>query len=776
MKLRLCLYLCLLVVTTLPAAIVNGFVTEEATGEPLAYVAVSVRGSNLGVYTNKKGYFTLNSVPAGNIEIAAQQLGYRTNLQTIFLATEDAQIELNFELTKAAVRIEGLVVEEEQEEFQVNSRDVKVANVYQTTEQLKEVISIGEADVFRSVMALPGVAPISDFSSGLYVRGGSPDQNLILLDGIDVYNPSHFGGIFSTFNTDAVKNVELLKGGFPAKFGGRLSSVLDVDNKDGNRKKFSGVGRLSLIASSLTLETPWKVAGQKGSFMISFRRTYLDLIRKLADLNIPDYYFYDGHAKLNWDFSQRDKFSASFYTGKDMLRLDEPYDAEMSWGNETFSTQWTHIFNPELFSHFLFAGSTFFSKIHSETDADEYWERLNEIDDVSIKGGLSWKPSAKHMIDYGFDVKWNNVQFNSGTNSDVYEDGMASGIEVDAVTTALYVQESWDIDAFWTFQPGLRATWCHTRSGYLPGEPTANFFNWSPRVSLRRKLTAQSNVYVAWGMFHQYLSMLSMGESTPMDLWFPIDETLEPGQSIHYIAGYKTEINEQFGLEIEGYYKQYDNLVEYRPETDYEWDNTTGTLSDVVNMGEGWSYGADVLFRTDWKGLRGFLGYSFSKTRRKIDSVNEDPVTGEEQEYYPKYDRTHQINLVENYYYSEYTGRQVWGADMRMGMNLSIMSGQPYMKPEHMYLDDSDIAFLYSYNDRFRLPMYVRLDLAFYLKWHKSWGSIEPYLQIINVLNHENVWFRGYGFEDNNDGTISITDDDTTMLPFLPFLGVNVEW
>ncbi len=762
----------------LPAAIVNGFVTEAATGEPLAYVAVMVRGSNLGIYTNRKGYYVLNHVPTGNIEIAAQQLGYRVTSQAIYISSEDEQVTLNLEMVKAAVQIEGLVVEGESEEFTVNSRDIRVANVYQTTEQLKEVISLAEPDLFRSVMALPGVTPISDFSSGLYVRGGSPDQNLILLDGIDVYNPAHFGGIFSTFNTDAIKNVELLKGGYPARYGGRLSSVLDVDNKDGNRKEFSGVARLSLIASSVTLETPWKLAGQKGSFMVSFRRTYIDLVKKLASLDMPDYYFYDGHTKLNWDLSQRDKFSVSFYTGKDVLSFDPPFNMDMSWGNETFSTQWTHIFNPQLFSHFLFAGSRFFSLMRFETDGDEFWERSNKISDLSIKGGLSWKPDSRHMIDYGFDLKWNSVLFDSDTNAYVDQNSMPDDIEVESVITAMYVQDSWDIDAFWTFQPGLRVTWCNTRSVYLDGEPTVDYYRWSPRASLRRKLTPQSNIYVAWGMYHQYLSMLSMGESTPMDLWFPIDETVEPGQSVHYIAGYKTELNEQFGFDVEAYYKTYDNLAEYRPETDYEWNNAEGTLGDVVNMGEGYSYGLDFLFRTDWNGLRGFIGYSFSQTRRKITSLNLDPETDEEQYFYPKYDRTHQLNIIENYYFSNATGRQLWKGDLRFGASYSLMSGQPYLEPEEVYFDGENFQFLYSYSDRFRLPAYSRLDLAIYLKWTNNWGAIEPYFQVINTFNQKNVWFRNYHTDpdDADVGIITLKYDDATMLPFLPLLGVNVEW
>jgi len=635
MKLRIMSILCLFMFSWLNATIVNGFVTDKASGEPLAYVAVSVRGTNLGIYTNKKGFYVLNSVPTGSIEIAAQMMGFKPFVQTLFIPAGQTEATLNIELEKASVRIEGMVVEDQAEEFKVNSRDVRVANVYQTTQQLKEVVSIAEADVFRSMMALPGVTPISDFSSGLYIRGGSPDQNLILLDGIDVYNPSHFGGIFSTFNTDAVKNVELLKGGFPAKYGGRLSAVMDVDNKDGNRKEFTGIARLSLISSSATVETPWRISEQKGSFMISFRRTYLELLKAAADLDIPDYYFYDGHAKVNWDYSQNDKFSLSFFTGKDMMTMDEPYDAELSWGNQTFSAQWTHIFNPQLFSHFLFAGSKFFSKIYSETDADEFWKRYNEINDLSVKGSLTWKPSDNHMVDYGFDMKYLNVLFDSATNAYVDENGMPDDIEVGSAINAMYVQDSWDIDAFWTFQPGLRATWCQSRSHYLGGEPTANFFNWSPRASLRRKLTVNSNVYVAWGMYHQYLSMLGMGESSPLDLWFPIDKTVEPGHSTHYIAGYKTEINQQFGIDVEAYYKTYQNLVEYREETDYEWNNETGTLSDVLNKGKGYSYGLDLLLRTDWKGVRGFFGYTFSKTRRKIVSNNLDPETDEERYYYP---------------------------------------------------------------------------------------------------------------------------------------------
>jgi outer membrane receptor protein involved in Fe transport len=755
------------------AATISGFVTDKASGEPLLYAMIGVKNTDLGVVSNKKGYYILNNVPTGDVEVTVRKIGYRKFTTTVHIDNAREQELLNVELEEQAVVLDGIKVSGDRKHPEINTREIQVSSTSLQTSDLKEVISFAEADVFHSLMALPGVAPISDFSSGLYVRGGSADQNLILIDGIDVYNPSHFGGLFSTFNTDAVKDVELLKGGFPAQYGGRLSSVLDVTNKDGNRKQFKGVARLSAISTSATLETPWKIGKQSGSAMASFRRTYLELVKSVIDTDI-DYYFYDGHAKVNWDYSPRDKFSFSTYFGKDVLGMNVGMDMDISWGNETFSAQWTHVFNSQLFSHFLFAGSHFNSTMNGDSDSGEYFKRLNDIYDNSMKGSMTWQPVEEHMIDYGFDVKFNDVTYKVETNTNV-DPGTLPNIEVSSATSAVYVQDSWDLDAFWTVQPGLRFTWNNSESDYLEGHPTADNTNLEPRISVRRKLTPRSNVYVSYGRYHQYLSQLSADESSPLDLWFPIDKSVEPGRADHYIFGYKSEWFGQLGFELEGYYKDYRNLQEYKIETEYEWDNSQ-FLGDVLNMGRGYAYGADLLLRNDWNGMSGFIGYAYGVTKRKINRLNINPENGNEQYYYPRYDRTHQMNIIETYKYSEYTGRKFLGSDLSVNVSYSYMTGQPTSKPEEVYYDGENLQFFYSYRDRERLPAYSRLDLSINTKWYFKHWSLEPYLQFINVFNHKNVWYREYIPHIDENQNITIEKKDVGQFPFIPLIGFNAEW
>lgn len=754
---------------------VSGFVSNASNGEPLAYVAVFLQGTNLGSITNEKGYYVINHVPTGEVVLSAQQIGFSLYSQKLKVESVSHELYQNIELSRENVKTEGIKVEEKRYDEEVNTREIRISKVIRTTEDLKNVSQIAEPDVFRAIQVQPGVTPISDFSSGLYVRGGSPDQNLILIDGIDVYNPTHFGGVFSTFNTDAVKNVELLKGGFPARYGGRLSSVLNITNKDGNRKHPEGIARISLLSSSGTLEGPWRLGKLKGSYMFSGRRTYLELVKKALSLDIPDYYFYDGHAKINLDLSQQDKFSFSTYLGKDKLKMEDGIDLGISWGNETFSSQWTHIFNPQLFSHFIFAGSHYGSLMKQESDADEYWERANDIWDLSVKAYMSYQPVDSHILDYGFDLKFNKITFSSESNADI-DDTHMPNIEVSSRILAAYLQDSWALNYSWTFEPGLRLTYASSKSEYRDGEPTSSYGRISPRLALRRKLTDNSNIYGSFGIYHQYLSLLSYEEFSPMDLWFPLDETVQPGKSVHYIIGYKSEISNQLGIEIETYYKDYENLVEYRMETDYEWNNETGTLSDVLNIGPGFSYGTDILLRTDLHGFEGFIGYGFSVTRRKIDSQNINPDTGKEQYYYPKYDRTHQINIVENFNFTKASGKDFLGADWSLGFTFSYASGQPYAKPEHAYFDGDYIKFIYSYKDRYRLPDYLRLDVSASFRWDFSGWSLEPFIQVINITGHENIWNRAYTAPIDEQGNITIKEHDTTMFPLIPFLGFNIEW
>lgn len=751
------------------AATISGYVTEKLTGEPVAYANIIVAGKYMGSVTNHKGYFIITSVTPGKYSIRVEHISYQKRIEKCEIGKDSDQLLLKIEIESGDIAMQTVEVMDSVEK--INSRAIQVGMIHQTTREIKQMPQMVEADVFRAVQYLPGVSAISDYSSGLYVRGGSQDQNLILIDGIDVYNPTHFGGLFSAFNTDAIRDVELLKSGYPAKYGGRLSSVLSVSNKDGNRKKMEGVARISILSSSLTLESPWKLGNQKGSYMVSARRTYLDIADKFISADLPDYYFYDGHAKFNWDISDRDKLSFSTYLGKDQLKLDSGIKAKIMWGNNTFSTQWIHLFNPQLFSHFILAGSQYQSRFNYSVE-DTYFDRKNIVYDLTLRGLLNFKPNEYHMVDFGFDLKKLNVVFKVETNDENSDRTHMPDIDADNYYMAAYLQDSWDMTPVWTMQPGLRYTF-NTGNSNLKTSSRSTNLNFEPRIALRRKLTVYSNVFISYGRFYQYITSINLGEVSPIDLWFPLDKSVDPGISNHFTAGYKTLLIKGIALDVEGYYKNYQNLVEYRPETDYEWNNETGKLADIYNVGIGYSFGMDVLMKTEWKSWNGFIGYAYGVTKRQTDHVNIDPNTSYEKYYFPRYDRTHQINIIENYEFN----KQWLGAKWQMGLAYSFYTGQPFSRPEKWYMDaDGKLQSITSYYDRYRLPHYSRFDLNFKMRWDKKSWAIEPYFQIINLFGSKNVWYEEFTTKNDPDdpAKLIVTREEIEMFPRFVFIGLNI--
>jgi len=757
----------------LHCATISGFVSRADSGEPIQYVNVYIADTKIGCQTNKKGYYVLNLQQTGDFILTFSLVSYKKETVPITIKNLNDHLVINMQLVKSSVELSPVIVKGTKDES--DGPIIQPSTLHQTRQDIQMVVAPMEADVFRAVLAVPGVVPISDFFAGLYVRGGSPDQNLILLDNTEVYNPHHFGGIFSTFNTDAVESIELIKGGYPAKYGGRMSSVLDVTERDGNRKFYEGVGRLSLISASATAEGPWKIDSQSGSFMASFRRTYLEMLKMIIS-DLPDYYFYDAHIKINWDIDTNNKLSFSGYYGKDVLSYDITPIMDLDWGNSILSAQWMHLFSPQLFSQFIISGSQYNNSI-DEVSAEgmNIFQSKNYIRDLTVKGTLNWKPSNHHDIETGIELKFNDTDLKMGTTYQIAQNALPQAA-ITSLTSSAFTQDTWVINELWTLQPGLRVNWYKTLKEEPAPVPAASYFNLEPRISLKRNLDVGESIYLNFGVYHQYLSLLGLYINSPYDVWLPIDGSVKPGVSHHYILGYNRALSRYFQWDAELYYKTYNHLKEFNTNTFFNWNSETGTLSDAVNTGKGYSYGAELMLRNDWKGLKGYLGYSYSETKRKIDNVNIDPYTGEPQYFYPRYDRTHTVSLVENYNISQNTGWQIGNADMIVGMNFSYNSGQPSEIPERIFFDGENFQLMYSYQDRVRLPEYLRLDLSVHLQWNTFWGSIEPYLEIINVFNHKNVSFRFYDVQMNEDGTLKLVTRDGTQFPFLPFIGVNVRW
>lgn len=733
---RLCAVLAMFFLAASPssAATISGFVRGADNGEALAYATVTLAGSTRGAMTNQKGYYVITGVPAGSYSVSISYIGYQPSKRTVTL-TQDEELTLTLELQPGSLRLETIEVKARTSELQETPGTLSMR-----TPQLTAMPAAVEADVFRAVQTLPGVSTLSDFSAGLYVRGGSPDQNLILLDDIDVYNPSHLFGFFSTFNVDAVKTIELQKAGFPARYGGRLSSLLDVHNRDGNRKRLAGTARASIIASSATLEGPWR----KGSWMISGRHTYIEPLARAARIDLP-YRFYDVHGRANYDLGDNDRTSLSWYNGLDKLDWNKPgLELGFDWGNTTWSAQWTHIFTQRVFSHFVLGHSAFDSRATFAFE-DFAFRSKNRIDDLSLKGSLTWTPSAAHIVDVGGEMKSLDFSFRREAGEDRLK------FAYQGTYGAVYLQDAWKPSEEWQVQAGLRTDY------YSKGE----YLRIGPRLSVQRKLNEMTSVRATYGRYSQFLNLVAQEGASFADMWFPVDKTLKPGGADHYILGVTYGPFESFELSVEGYYKPYRNLVEFSEEFTRSLVTQEATVGQLFNSGAGTAYGADVYLRNRWKGWEGWLGYSHGMVDRKIRNYNFD------KEFHPTYDRRHQVVVMQ--------GRDL-GHNWKMSFTFHYGSGQPMTLAVGRYTvrdingRERDVVLDGEKNSS-RLPAYHRLDVGFsYHEQHRGW-SIDPEIQIINVYNRKNVYVRSYDMKKN-----PATFKDVTMLPFLPTIGVTVHF
>lgn len=717
-----------------PAATISGFVRGADNGEALSYATVTVTGSARGAMTNQKGYYVITGIPAGAYEIAISYIGYLPTTRAVTL-TQDQALTLTVELAPGKLLLETVEVTARASELQETPGTLTMR-----TPQLTAMPAAVEADLFRAVQALPGVSTLSDFSAGLYVRGGSPDQNLILLDDIDVYNPSHLFGFFSTFNVDAVKTVELQKAGYPARYGGRLSSLLDVHNRDGNRKRLAGTIRSSIIASSATLEGPWR----RGSWMVSGRHTYIEPLARAAKIDLP-YKFYDVHGRVNYDVADNDRTSLSYYTGHDNLNWDtSALNLALDWGNDTWSAQWTHIFTQRLFSHFVLGHSRFDSRA-TFAFQDFAFRTKNQIDDLSLKGSLAWTPTASHVIDLGTEVKSLDFTYRREVGVDRLT------FDYQGLYNAFYLQDAWTASEEWNIQAGLRADY-YSKGSYL---------RIGPRISVQRKFDEMTSVRATYGRYSQFLNLVAQEGASFADMWFPVDKTLKPGGADHYILGVSYGPFETFELSVEGYYKPYRNLVEFSEEFTRSLVTQDATVGELFNSGTGKAYGAEAYLRNHWKGWEGWLGYSYGLATRKIRDYNFGKT------FHPTYDRRHQVVFMQE---------RNLGRRWKMSATFHYGSGQPMTLATGRYTvhdingREYDVVLDGEKNGS-RLPDYHRLDLGF--TWHKQFRgwSLDPEIQIINVYNRKNVYVRSYDMTTN-----PARFEDVTMLPFLPTIGVTAHF
>jgi len=729
---------------------VSGFVRDAETGETLISANVAIQGTTRGTSTNSSGYYSITGLSEGEYEILCSFIGYELYRTKVTL-NEAENLELNIELRPEGLRLDEIVVESEAE--RLSEKSIGIAQV--KTELIKDLPSVFEADVFRSIQLLPGVKAASDFSSGLYIRGGSPDQTLILLDRTTVYNPSHFFGFFSTFNPDAVKDVRLYKGGYPAEYGGRLGSVLTIYNKDGNRKETKGSVTLGMLASRASIEGPYS----KGSWAFAIRRSTLEpLLAALRENNdnIPNsFYFLDINGKINLDASQTDKFSLSFYSGADDVDVPFADDAraKLRYGNRTLSLNWTHIFSEKLFSNFTFTGSRYFNFPTLDL-AGTPIERDNNIYDFSVRGDLEYLASQKHQISSGF---WaGNLTLKLQDRFD-NEDSFSSRIQSQYVSA--YVQDTWSPAERWELIGGLRLNY------FSEG----NFLRAEPRLSAEYKASDKIRLQAAYGRYNQFLTLITNEAFSGFDVWLTTDEGVDPAFGDQFVLGAKTIPFENFGLDVELYFRTMNDLFELDP---FLPDAAGLDYPDLFRFGEGFAYGSELFFEKRAGNFTGFIGYTLSFTWRKFPGFNVD-IDDPRQEarfFPPKYDRRNDVNIVTSYQLS-----QRW----KVTTTFNYATGQAFTEPLGRFQavdspfsnDELEVLTVGKVNAS-RLPAYHRLDVAFSrFGTFFGLGEAEWQFQLINVYSRRNVWFFNYDFDVN-----PIERDTVPLLPILPAISYTVSF
>lgn len=753
----------------------SGLITDKITGESLIGASVYIQSINRGATTNISGYFIIPQISEGSYEITVSYIGYKTYKTKINIKKGEKK-ELDIKLEQTEIRENEIIVSADSSKTIQKLFNKPVSLIELSPTEISRIPRVIEADLLRTLQTLPGIVPLSDFSSAIYVRGGTPDQNLFMVDGTDVYNPEHAFGIFSTFNTDAIKKVEVFKGGFGAEYGGRLSSVLNITNNDGNRNNFQGKASLSLLSLSTTFSSP---LGSFGSLSGSIRRTYIDQTLAKWINDVPDYYFIDGNLKAYIDLNKSNKLIVSYFGSKDNLNfvLDksraESIGFDYVWGNSTGSINWRSIITPNLFGNFWITSSHFKSTFDFD---DININEVNEINDITLKGNLEFFYSEELNFKFGFEQKFINgglkQEFPSGL-VDVYKSRRIS---------SLYFSTKWNPTILWDIEAGIRADYF---------ESDKIFRNIDPRLTIKYRLTEQSNVKFSTGIFHQYANRIP--RLFFVSIWTTADQYVSGSTSKHFILGYERALGERFQLEIEGYYKDYKDLYTYNqtfladvePE-EYTSDNfpVYKNQKGLFNRGDGYSYGLEVLLRKESGTISGWISYTYSKTMLKFDKINQA------NSFEPRHNRTHSISVITNIdlnnFINEFNREPLTYSDKRwiLGMNFTFLSGQPITLPGSVYLinqlpdwlgNKNAIALYPSTINAFNLPYYARFDLSItYEVDYDSW-TLSPYLQIFNMFNRKNVWFIQYKNEIKNN-TVHQEIDNVNMFPILPSIGVSIKF
>ncbi len=748
---------------------ISGHIRDADNGEALIGATVYVGELESGAVSNLYGFYSI-TLPAGDYSLNYSYVGYDSQAFAVKL-TKDEQVDVELGL-KGTLLTQVVVTAESEKE---NLETVEMSNTKMSVETISKIPALmGEVDIIKAIQLLPGVQTAGEGTSGFYVRGGAVDQNLILLDEAPVYNAAHLMGFFSVFNPDAVKDVKLYKGGIPAEYGGRLSSVLDIRMKEGNSKRFAGSAGIGTISSRLTLEAP--IVKDKGSFLVSGRRTYADvftIFSKDSTVRDSQLYFYDLNLKANYKLGEKDRIYASGYFGRDVFGDS---DFKISWGNATGSVRWNHVYNKKLFSNFTAIYSNF-DYFLGEPEGSTAFEWKSNIRDWTGKMDFNYFANTRNTLRFGLISTVH--KFNPGKARGVGDETIFNELGTNpthALEHAVYLSNETKITPLLTAQYGLRVTGFQNigpgtvynfdaqyeaidSTVYKKGDIYQTYGSLEPRIGLRYTLSDNSSIKASYNRTTQYLQLASNStSSSPLDIWFPASPNVKPQRADQWAMGYFRNFQDNaIETSVEVYYKNMHDQIDFR---DHAELLLNPELEGELRTGKGRAYGMELLVKKQKGKLTGWIGYTLSRTEKKIETINND-------NWYPaKYDKTHDLSIVASY---ELNDR--WD----FGMTWIYGTGSAVTMPTGRFEYAGMIAPVYSDRNDRRLPAYHRMDFSATLhpkKVRKISG--DWVFSIFNGYNRKNAF--SILFSEDPDNANVTRAQKTYLFPIIPSVTKNFKF
>lgn len=748
---------------------ISGTIRSKKTGETIIGATIRVADHALGTVSNEYGFYSL-TLPEGTYTIEFSTVGLQPVQEQIVL---NQHITRNIALDDVARSLNAVTITANTKQRNLNTPQMGMEQL--TTREMKNIpVLLGEKDVLKTIQLLPGIKSAGDGNSGFYVRGGAADQNLILLDEAPVYNASHLFGFFSTFNSDAIKDVTVYKGGMPAQYGGRLSSVLDIKMNDGNNQDYNVSGGIGLISSKINVEGP--LQKDRSSFLVSGRRTYVDLFLRLSnDSSIKNnsLYFYDLNAKLNYQLGKRDRLFVSGYFGADNLVVGNNFG--LKWGNATGTLRWNHIFSNKLFSNTSLIFSNYDYRINVKSGANDV-NIFSQIRDWNLKEELQWYVSQHHNVRIGVNAIYHVMRPGEITSSQTSNYNSSRLQQRYSFENALYISDVWKAGRKWDIAYGARLTAFSIMGKgdffnldgngkimdtlhYDNGEVVKTYFNLEPRLAVSYKLTDQASVKASYARNVQNLHLISNStSSSPTDRWVASTNIIKPEISDQVSIGfYKNIYGDKYELTVESYYKTMQHQIDYR-------DGANVLNNDAIEtqllFGKGRAYGMEWLMKKKTGRVTGWVSYTLSKTQRQIDGINNGAW------YNARQDRTHDIAVVGMYQLSE-----------RWSLSASWVyyTGDAVTFPSGKYTINNQVYFYYTERNGYRMPAYHRLDLGATRQLRRRGRySSELAFSLYNAYGRENAYT--ITFRQSPDDASKTEAVRTSLFRFVPSISYNFKF